>query len=218
MKELPRYHYTLVTTPHRAYRTYLENLRAAAPPAKYRFITQGSVEENAPQRNHNGLWMWGRRVWNLLVSETVVNNRCLKFSRIQHLYHCTCSKETSHYWFLPSTFSSTIENMKEFRTSPKDGDEVTLIYAKHERLPVKDFAAEVRASMDVGQFLNQAGLFRTSSQDTSVEGIIDKMLNKVLDSRESLITISEAKEAIFTEDSVHLLSRTIQETYVTEVG
>ncbi|GBL91866.1 hypothetical protein AVEN_172783-1 [Araneus ventricosus] len=53
-----------------------------------------------------------------------------------------------------------------------------LIYCILQRLPMKDFAAEVRASMDVDQFLNQAVLL-LDVQDTSVEGIIDKMLHKV---------------------------------------
>ncbi|KAF8790136.1 hypothetical protein HNY73_005203 [Argiope bruennichi] len=65
----------------------------------------------------------------------------------------------------------------QWRIVYEDGDEVTLMYAKHERLPMKDFAAEVRASMDVDQFLNQAVLL-LDVQDTSVEGIIDKMLHK----------------------------------------
>ncbi|GFV82965.1 uncharacterized protein TNCV_1179801 [Trichonephila clavipes] len=52
-----------------------------------------------------------------------------------------------------------------------------LICCVLQRLPMKDFAAEVRASMDVDQFLNQAVLL-LDVQDTSVEGIIDKMLHK----------------------------------------
>ncbi|GIY39480.1 uncharacterized protein CDAR_538771 [Caerostris darwini] len=54
----------------------------------------------------------------------------------------------------------------------------SLIYTFLQRLPMKDFAAEVRASMDVDQFLNQAVLL-LDVPDTSVEGIIDKMLRKV---------------------------------------
>ncbi|KAH9366695.1 hypothetical protein HPB48_018482 [Haemaphysalis longicornis] len=47
-----------------------------------------------------------------------------------------------------------------------------------QRLPMKDFGAEVRASMDVDQFLIQAVLL-LDVQETSLEGIVDKMLQKV---------------------------------------
>lgn len=105
----------------------------------------------------------------------------------------------------------------EWRVVYNDGDEVTLMYAKHERLPMKDFGAEVRASMDVDQFLNQAVVL-LDVQETSVEGIVDTMLHKVLDDREPLTTITEAKDTLFTHESVHLLSRTIQGTYYSDGG
>ncbi|XP_022650740.1 sodium bicarbonate transporter-like protein 11 isoform X3 [Varroa destructor] len=105
----------------------------------------------------------------------------------------------------------------EWRIAYDDGDEVSLMYAKFERLPMRDFGAEVRATMDVDQFLIQAVLL-LDVQETSLEGIVDRMLHKVLDGREHLATISEAKEALFTHEQVHLLSRTIQGTYVREGG
>jgi len=43
---------------------------------------------------------------------------------------------------------------------------------------MKDFGAEVRASMDVDQFLQQAVLLLDITE-TSVEGIVDRMLRKV---------------------------------------
>lgn len=46
---------------------------------------------------------------------------------------------------------------------------------------MKDFGAEVRASMDVDQFLIQAVLL-LDVQETSLEGIVDKMLQKVRNS------------------------------------
>lgn len=86
-----------------------------------------------------------------------------------------------------------------------------------QRLPMKDFGAEVRASMDVDQFLIQAVLL-LDVQETSLEGIVDKMLHKVLEGREHLATINEAKDSLFTHEHVHLLSRTIQGTYMREGG
>ncbi|XP_064477562.1 solute carrier family 4 member 11-like isoform X2 [Ornithodoros turicata] len=105
----------------------------------------------------------------------------------------------------------------EWRIAYDDGDEVSLMYAKFERLPMKDFGAEVRASMDVDQFLIQAVLL-LDVQETSLEGIVDKMLHKVLEGREHLATITEAKSSLFTHEQVHLLSRTIQGTYMREGG
>nr|XP_015925621.1 sodium bicarbonate transporter-like protein 11 isoform X1 [Parasteatoda tepidariorum] len=167
---------------------------------------------------------------------SIVNMRVEKGSFRESFKHYERRESTKV--LSPNRHFELIFKNGQWRIIYEDGDEVTLMYAKHERLPMKDFAAEVRASMDVDQFLNQAVLL-LDVQETSVEGIIDKMLHKVLDSRESLITISEAKEAIFTEDSeiistgnphllqeipddkwfkVHLLSRTIQGTYVSEGG
>lgn len=105
----------------------------------------------------------------------------------------------------------------EWRIAYDDGDEVSLMFAKFERLPMKDFGAEVRASMDVDQFLIQAVLL-LDVQETSLEGIVDKMLQKVLDGREHLATMAEAKETLFTHEQVHLLSRTIQGTCMREGG
>ncbi|XP_054162013.1 solute carrier family 4 member 11-like isoform X2 [Oppia nitens] len=105
----------------------------------------------------------------------------------------------------------------EWRIAFDDGDEVTLMYAKLERLPMKDFGAEVRASMDVDQFLQQAVLLLDVTE-TSLDGIVDKMLRKVIDGREPLATLKEAKTAIFTHDSVQLLARTIQGTYISDGG
>ena len=53
-----------------------------------------------------------------------------------------------------------------------------LMYSSFQRLPMKDFGAEVRASMDVDQFLQQAVLLLDITE-TSLEGIVDRMLRKV---------------------------------------
>ena len=62
--------------------------------------------------------------------------------------------------------------------------EIMLMHSCFQRLPMKDFGAEVRASMDVDQFLQQAVLLLDVTE-TSLEGIVDKMLRKV--SNHSLI-------------------------------
>lgn len=56
--------------------------------------------------------------------------------------------------------------------------EIMLMYSSFQRLPMKDFGAEVRASMDVDQFLQQAVLLLDITE-TSLEGIVDRMLRKV---------------------------------------
>ncbi|KAI2809354.1 hypothetical protein BLOT_000502 [Blomia tropicalis] len=97
--------------------------------------------------------------------------------------------------------------------------EIMLMYSSFQRLPMKDFGAEVRASMDVDQFLQQAVLLLDITE-TSLEGIVDRMLRKVIDGREPLTTLKEAKTALFTHDAgeLQLLARTIQGTYISEGG
>lgn len=56
--------------------------------------------------------------------------------------------------------------------------ETILMHSSLQRLPMKDFGAEVRASMDVDQFLQQAVLLLDIAE-TSLEGIVDRMLRKV---------------------------------------
>lgn len=56
--------------------------------------------------------------------------------------------------------------------------EIKLMYSSFQRIPMKDFGAEVRASMDVDQFLQQAVLLLDITE-TSLEGIVDRMLRKV---------------------------------------
>ncbi len=66
---------------------------------------------------------------------------------------------------------------------------------------MKDFAAEIRASLDVENFLNSAVLLLDVA-DTSVHAILDRMLGLVLDkSDEPNAGIEECKKAIFIHDS-----------------
>nr|XP_027238265.1 uncharacterized protein LOC113829318 [Penaeus vannamei] len=81
-----------------------------------------------------------------------------------------------------------------------DGDEVTLMYAKHEKVPMKDFGSEVRASMDIAHFLSQATLV-LDVVETSLEGITDLLLTKLLEKDEPLCSVAEAKSILFTHDT-----------------
>ena len=65
---------------------------------------------------------------------------------------------------------------------------------------MKDFGAEIRASMDVENFLNQAVLLLDVS-DASTDAILERMLQLLLDNEEPNTSIEEAKRAIFTHDS-----------------
>nr|XP_046909383.1 LOW QUALITY PROTEIN: solute carrier family 4 member 11-like [Dermatophagoides farinae] len=105
------------------------------------------------------------------------------------------------------------------RDSRSRTQEIILMCSSFQRLPMKDFGAEVRASMDVDQFLQQAVLLLDITE-TSLEGIVDRMLRKVIDGREPLTTLKEAKTALFTHDSgeLQLLARTIQGTYISDGG
>ncbi|XP_033127380.1 sodium bicarbonate transporter-like protein 11 [Anneissia japonica] len=99
-----------------------------------------------------------------------------------------------------------------------DNEEVTLMYCQHERLSMKDFQTEVRAAQDIETFAKQATLI-LDMNETSMEHIFVKLLKKILNGREGTDDIvKEAKSALFTQDSVHKLSKTIQSTSVTEGG
>ncbi|XP_063591828.1 uncharacterized protein LOC134768913 [Penaeus indicus] len=96
--------------------------------------------------------------------------------------------------------SSWIFKNDEWRLVYDDGDEVTLMYAKHEKVPMKDFGSEVRASMDIAHFLAQATLV-LDVVETSLEGITDLLLTKLLEKDEPLCSVAEAKSILFTHDT-----------------
>ena len=65
---------------------------------------------------------------------------------------------------------------------------------------MKDFSAEIRASLDVEIFLNQAQLI-LDLQANSLEAIMDCMLHHMLDKDEPPCAFQEAKKILFTHDS-----------------
>ncbi|XP_071799371.1 solute carrier family 4 member 11-like isoform X4 [Asterias amurensis] len=83
----------------------------------------------------------------------------------------------------------------------EDEEEVTLMLAQHERIPMKDFSNEVRATLDIDNFVGQASLLLDVTE-TTVESIMDRLLAKLLegDEKEEIIT-KEAKSVLFSHDS-----------------
>ena len=66
---------------------------------------------------------------------------------------------------------------------------------------MKDFSAEVRANLDVGNFVHKATLLMDVLEN-SLESVIDLMLEEMLADNERMETITkDAKCALFTHDS-----------------
>uniref|UniRef100_A0A183F0B1 Coiled-coil domain-containing protein 81 n=1 Tax=Gongylonema pulchrum TaxID=637853 RepID=A0A183F0B1_9BILA len=51
-----------------------------------------------------------------------------------------------------------------------------LMYAKHEKIPMKDFGSEIRATMDIDHLLNKSVLL-LDLQETSLEEIFAKCVD-----------------------------------------
>ncbi|XP_022783031.1 sodium bicarbonate transporter-like protein 11 [Stylophora pistillata] len=94
----------------------------------------------------------------------------------------------------------------------------SLMLSSHQKLPSKNFCAEIRAAKDVETFLERPILL-LGLQETSLQGIIDAMLKKLITviGGED-IDFEEARLAFFTHDSVHCLSKIIQGTEISEGG
>ncbi|XP_046440639.1 solute carrier family 4 member 11-like isoform X2 [Daphnia pulex] len=97
----------------------------------------------------------------------------------------------------------------EWRLIFDDGEEACLLYAKHERLPLKDFGAEVRPAVDITQFLQQSVLLLDVTEN-SPSDLVDLLLSRMVPS-----VAEEAKMILFTHDTVPMLARTIQATCTT---
>ncbi|XP_077981270.1 solute carrier family 4 member 11-like [Glandiceps talaboti] len=106
--------------------------------------------------------------------------------------------------------SAESRSVSKVKTDSDDEEEVTLMYAQHERVPMKDFHSEVRATLDIEHYLSQAVLLLDVAENL-LEDVINHLLNKTLtflDEPQSII--SEAKSSLFTHDSVHAFAKTIQ--------
>lgn len=65
---------------------------------------------------------------------------------------------------------------------------------------MKDFAAEIRAHLDVENFLSQAQLM-LDVQETNMEQILDSMLHHLLDKEETSAAFQDATKVLFTDSS-----------------
>jgi hypothetical protein len=71
-----------------------------------------------------------------------------------------------------------------------------------QKVPLKDFHAEIRAFKDVEDFLSRT-LLMLDLQKIGLTQIIDAMVKKILEKKEvsAQTSLDEARQAIFTQDS-----------------
>lgn len=70
-----------------------------------------------------------------------------------------------------------------------------------QKLVSKNFSEEIRAAKDIETFLERPTLL-LGLQETSLEGIVDAMLKKIItDSEDEDINFEDARIAFFTQDS-----------------
>ncbi|KAL3878327.1 hypothetical protein ACJMK2_030690 [Sinanodonta woodiana] len=93
---------------------------------------------------------------------------------------------------------STISGIK-FEDSFLDDSGTTLIYSRHEKVPLKDFSLEIRATLDVKRFLNNTVLL-LDLNSINLDSIINEVLHKILDSTEDKISFDQARSALLTHD------------------
>ncbi|VDH99436.1 Hypothetical predicted protein, partial [Mytilus galloprovincialis] len=103
----------------------------------------------------------------------------------------------------------------------------TLMYSRHEKVPLKDFSMEYRASKDIKKFLDNFALILDLNKN-GVDEIIDDIVKKILEMNEAKavfdesklekITLDQVRSALFTHDQVHMLSRTLQCTSISVGG
>jgi hypothetical protein len=77
-----------------------------------------------------------------------------------------------------------------------------------QKIQMKDFSAEIRATLDIAHFLNQAVLLLDLTE-TNLERVVELMLHKMLDGEEPQCSVEEAKSQLFTSDSGELQSARI---------
>lgn len=75
-------------------------------------------------------------------------------------------------------------------------------FVSFQKIPMKDFHAEIRAYKDVEDFLNST-LLLLNLQESGLTEIINAMLKKLHENSDdgSEFTLEEARHAIFTQDS-----------------
>ncbi|XP_073259090.1 solute carrier family 4 member 11-like isoform X2 [Porites lutea] len=111
------------------------------------------------------------------------------------------------------TGASLVEDSAE-----EDGPDTSLMLSNHQKLVSKNFSEEIRAAKDIETFLERPTLL-LGLQETSLEGIVDAMLKKIItDAEDEDINFEDARIAFFTQDSVHCLSQIIQGTEISDGG
>ncbi|KAK4016982.1 hypothetical protein OUZ56_031940 [Daphnia magna] len=90
-----------------------------------------------------------------------------------------------------------------------EDEDLHLITCTLQRLPLKDFGAEVRPAVDITQFLQQSVLLLDVTEN-SPSDLVDLLLSRMVPS-----VAEEAKMILFTHDTVPMLARTIQATCTT---
>lgn len=112
----------------------------------------------------------------------------------------------------------TASYLVEDLLSEEDGPDTSLMLSSHQKLISKNFHEEIRAAKDIETFLERPTLL-LDLHETSLEGIVDAMLKKMItDSDVEDINFEDARMAFFTHDSVHCLSQIIQGTEISEGG
>nr|CAD2168459.1 unnamed protein product [Meloidogyne enterolobii] len=113
-------------------------------------------------------------------------------------------RRPSNYYLFEDDSAHEFDDEDEF-------DNVTLMYSKHEKIPMKDFGSEIRATMDIDHLLNKAVLL-LDLQETSLEEIFAKIIHE-MDIQEPEFTSEQVRSVLFTQDAgnqFHILSRTVQ--------
>ena len=70
-----------------------------------------------------------------------------------------------------------------------------------QKIPMKDFAAEIRAHLDVEHFLSQAQLMLDWPLETTAEQVLERMLHHLLDSDEPPAAYHDVSKVLFTHKS-----------------
>ena len=78
---------------------------------------------------------------------------------------------------------------------------MTISQSNQQKIPFKDFGAEIRAFKDVENFMEKT-LLMLEIQETGLQEIVRVMFQKILSSKGSEdFSVNEAMEATFTHDS-----------------
>ncbi|CAI9732074.1 sodium bicarbonate transporter 11 isoform X2 [Octopus vulgaris] len=95
----------------------------------------------------------------------------------------------------------------------KDIAERSLIYSRHEKVPMKDFSKEIRGAKDIERFANRAILLLNMNVTN-----VDKIIEEILKAMVHINDIPALKSLLFTHDGVHQLRKTVQSSCIAMGG